>query len=211
MSYHLLPQPEMRSLWEAVSRDLTMHHLAESRLEDLPLDVLASVGMPGSIDEKIDDVRRISNLLFQFGDQDLQREDLLHIEEKLLQYSSLLRTAFGSLDNVAGKRILDLACGSRKAGQGGDYMGDRRFEPWMCRLVSSLDGYAIGIDIRGQIREPFEGHVADLTQEGCLAFLDDLSIDACHCSNFRRFRFALEQSSDISEGTNGDCHYFPPF
>ena len=107
-------------------------------------------------------------------------EDAEPIEKRLTFHLYQLREAFTNIDDVRGKRILDLACGSRT------YEDDplKRYEPWMCRLLLQLGAIPVGVDLAAQREERFESHRADLTISDSLSFLPSHSFDAAYVSAF---------------------------
>ena len=110
--------------------------------------------------------------------------------EILVQLCDRVVAAYGRLSLVEGKRILDIACGSRtsKAPPGvtrilpseGGYTS--LFEPWLCRILSSLGAQPVGIDIGDLDGESFEHYRLDLSRAGALDFLPPRSFDAVHDS-----------------------------
>lgn len=106
----------------------------------------------------------------------------------ILQHLDRLRAAYPDLQELTGKRVLDVACGSRL------YAGNRsddaqrsstlRFDPWMSRLLISLGAHPIGIDICPQTNERFECFEIDLTKKDALAVLPTGSFDAFYISAF---------------------------
>ncbi len=118
--------------------------------------------------------------------------------EILVQLYDRVVAAYGRLPLIEGKRILDLACGSRTSkapsgvtrilpSKGG--IGRRReggytslFEPWLCRILSSLGAQPVGIDLGDLDGEGFEHYRLDLSRAGALDFLLPHSFDAVHDS-----------------------------
>ena len=108
--------------------------------------------------------------------------------KNILQHLDRLKAAYPDLQELAGKRILDVACGSRV------YAGNRlddaersstlRFDPWMSRLLISLGAHPIGIDICRQTNERFECLEIDLTTKDALSVLPTGSFDAFYISAF---------------------------
>jgi SAM-dependent methyltransferase len=81
----------------------------------------------------------------------------LHLYNKL----DLTVESFGeSLEDVRGKRILVLGCGTR--GHSED-VGRHIFEPWYCRALVKLGAFPVGVDIESQQDETFESHERDLS------------------------------------------------
>ncbi len=116
------------------------------------------------------------------------------VEEITKQLMGRLESAFGSVSNVQGKRILDLACGSNtsKAPASlyintpfGEMTIGRptkgytaQFEPWFCRMLLELGAHPVGIDFGNLDGEAFEHYRVDLGQKGALDFLPSHSFDA---------------------------------
>lgn len=57
-----------------------------------------------------------------------------------------------------------------------------QFEPWLCRILLSLEAEPVGVDIGDLSGESFEHYNLDLGQAGALDFLPDASFDAAHDS-----------------------------
>ena len=108
--------------------------------------------------------------------------------KNILQHLDRLRAAYPDLEELHGKRILDVACGARGySGNRSDGTGDAstiRFDPWMSRLLLSLGAHPIGIDICRQLNERFESVEIDLTRKNALATLPSGSFDAFYISAF---------------------------
>ncbi len=116
-----------------------------------------------SLDERYDVVRKIA-----------REPDFVGILE---EFVGRLQRAFGSVEKVRGKRILDLAAGSNTSRS--PKTGERTalFEPWFCRLLLELGAEAVAVDIGDLEAERFEHHAADLSQIGALDFLPTASFD----------------------------------
>lgn len=85
---------------------------------------------------------------------------------------------FGSLDNLKGKRILDIGCGSVNSVDRERNYESRSFEPWFCRLLKELGADPVGIDINPDIgQEEFENHRLNLITPGELNIFPDKSFD----------------------------------
>jgi len=110
----------------------------------------------------------------------LPGDDHQFIENRVEYHLSQLHKAVPSLEDVKGKRILALACGSRAYTD--DTIG--RYEPWMCRLLLHLGATPVGIDLAGQLNESFTSYKVDLTVPDALGFLDDGSFDAVYVCAF---------------------------
>lgn len=110
----------------------------------------------------------------------LSPDDGEPVEKRVAFHLDQLRASFPNIHEVRGKRILDIACGSR------NYQDDtlKRYEPWMCRLLHHLGAIPVGVDLAPQRDENFESHVADLTVPNALRFLDPHSFDAAYISAF---------------------------
>jgi len=119
----------------------------------------------------------------------------LGVEEIIKQLLGRLERAFGSLTNVKGKRILDIACGSNTSKAPSSIyidtpFGEKRishadtegytaqFEPWFCRVLLQLGAHPVGIDFGNLEGEAFEHYRVDLGQKGALDFLPSHSFDA---------------------------------
>ena len=117
------------------------------------------------------------------------------VEEIIKQLMGRIASAFGSLSNVEGKRILDIACGSNTSKAPASIyidtpFGEKRistadtagytaqFEPWFCRVLLQLGAHPVGIDFGNLEGEAFEHYRVDLGQPGALDFLPDRSFDA---------------------------------
>ncbi len=95
--------------------------------------------------------------------------------------------AWGSLENVKGKRILDIGCGARSETFETDEFNkldvkegkapSRSFEPWFCRALHELGADTVGIDIGNLKGEEFEHYEVNITKPGALNFLPDKSFD----------------------------------
>ncbi len=117
------------------------------------------------------------------------------VEEIIKQLMGRLESAFGSLSDVKGKRVLDLACGSNTSkappslyintpfGKARISKSDiegytAQFEPWLCRILLELSAHPVGIDVGDLEGEAFEHYQVDLGLEGALDFLPSHSFDA---------------------------------
>lgn len=167
--------------------DLTM-----VRLKQLPPEVLARIGIPSSPELKGLEAwvaEEVANRYLGVGNSP---REFARVEGKLMYFQALLIRAFGSLDSVANKTVLDLACGSSVPGAGWYEEPCLSVHPWMCRLVHHLGGHAIGVDIRPQGNERFEWYQADLKAEDSLSFLKSDSIDGYQCADFYDSSFRPE-------------------
>jgi hypothetical protein len=117
------------------------------------------------------------------------------VAEIITQMFSRLAASFGSLSDLQGKRILDIACGSNSSRApaslhvntpfGAISIGRRttkgftaQFEPWFCRILLELGASAVGLDLGDLDREVFAHHRVDLGRIGALDFLPGSSFDA---------------------------------
>ena len=106
-----------------------------------------------------------------------------------------LVSAFAGLSALAGKRVLDIACGSNSSQAplildintplqtttihnsiGNMYTA--QFEPWFCRILLALAADPVGIDFGDLSGEAFEHYHVNLVQAGALDFLPSRSFDA---------------------------------
>ena len=117
------------------------------------------------------------------------------IRDILQQFVGRIEHAFGSLAQVKGKRILDIACGSNSSKAPEFVFVDTRFgertiriantseytaqfEPWFCRMLLELGADAVGVDIGDLEGEAFEHYSVNLGRIGALDFLPGHSFDA---------------------------------
>jgi hypothetical protein len=117
------------------------------------------------------------------------------LKDIIQQFIGRIEHAFGSLANVKGKRILDIACGSNTSKAPENFFvntpfGERtiriadtsaytaQFEPWFCRILLELEADPVGVDIGDLEGEAFEHYHVDLGIPGALDFLPDHSFDA---------------------------------
>lgn len=99
----------------------------------------------------------------------------LRIGDQIGEWIDRARKAFGDLENIKGKRILDLGCGSNSSQADGE-----TFEPWFCRALHKLGAKPVGIDIGDLNAEEFEHYQVDLSKSGVLNFLPDNSFDGVY-------------------------------
>ena len=99
------------------------------------------------------------------------------VDRVLAEFIERLDRAFGSLEAVRGKRILDIACGSNSSRSPDSGERTAMFEPWLCRLLLELGAEPVGVDSGDLEGERFEHHAADLSRIGALDFLPDASFD----------------------------------
>jgi SAM-dependent methyltransferase len=129
-----------------------------------------------SLDERFGLARKISD----------EPETLLIVRELFERVIG----AFPRLSLLEGKRILDIACGSRtsRAPFGTARRDDPSagytalFEPWLSRILAALGAKPVGVDIGELSGEPFEHYRVDLADAGALDFLPSHSFDAVHDS-----------------------------
>jgi hypothetical protein len=126
----------------------------------------------------------------------LARED--GVQDILEQMIGRIAAAFGSLSNIKGRRILDIACGSSTSRAPSSLYPNRLFaqrgmtpaahgytalfEPWFCRILLEMGANPVGIDLGDLEGEAFEHYHVDLGQSGALDFLPGGSFDAVHDS-----------------------------
>jgi hypothetical protein len=117
------------------------------------------------------------------------------LEEIIKQLVGRIYHAYGNFTVLKGKKILDIACGS-KTSKAPSFVfvdtpfGEQRipipstdgytaqFEPWFCRILLELGADPVGIDFGNLDAERFEYYNIDLGQPGSLDFLPDYSFDA---------------------------------
>jgi hypothetical protein len=95
----------------------------------------------------------------------------------LEEFVGRLQRAFGSLDRVSGKRILDIASGSNSSRSPSTGRRTALFEPWFARLLLDLGAEPVALDSGDLESERFEHHRVDLGQPGALDFLPAASFD----------------------------------
>jgi hypothetical protein len=95
----------------------------------------------------------------------------------LEEFISRLQRAFGSLDGLREKRILDIASGSNSSRSPITGRRTAQFEPWFARLLLELGAEPVALDAGDLEGEPFEHHRVDLGRPGALDFLPDASFD----------------------------------
>lgn len=135
------------------------------------------------------------------------REDKGYIIDNLRRKLRGAARKFGGVENLKGKRILDIGSGSNfdsfdiemnqeygaHYGMGSD--AGRIFEPWFCRGLLELGAQPVGIDIGNLDREQFEHHQMDLTYPKSLDFLPDESFDGI---NMRLFLSSPELDNTLA-------------
>ena len=113
-----------------------------------------------------------------------------HVMSLAMTHLSRLKDLFGNCTGcLEGKKVLDIACGSRTSYTDfGIFSKKGNLEPWLCRALHKCGARAIGMDIGNNDGEPFEHHWADLTEKGTLGRLfgqtHDSSFDAIVVSMF---------------------------
>jgi hypothetical protein len=110
-----------------------------------------------------------------------------------------LERAFGSLEDVRGKRILDIASGSNSSRSPATGKRTALFEPWFARLVLELGGAPVALDVGDLDGERFEHHRVDLGRPGALDFLPAASFDGVQDSRLfgsPEFRSAYPRKRD---------------
>lgn len=103
-------------------------------------------------------------------------------QDVINQFVARLEKAFGSLQAVRGKRVLDIGCGSNSSRHPGTGMVTPMFEPWFCRILLELGADPVGVDTGDLEGEAFEHFRIDLARNGALDFLPDSSFDGVHDS-----------------------------
>lgn len=93
------------------------------------------------------------------------------------EFVGRLERAFGALERVRGKRILDIASGSNTSRSPKTGKRTALFEPWFARLLLELGAEPVALDSGDLQGERFEHHRVDLGRSGALDFLPDASFD----------------------------------
>jgi hypothetical protein len=102
------------------------------------------------------------------------------LTKRVLEHIDFLRSAFPEIEGVRGKRILDVACGSRNYPDNQNHL----YEPWMLRLLCHLGAECVGVDISPQTDEPFSSYSVDLLEPNALSILPTKSFDAYYICAF---------------------------
>jgi hypothetical protein len=116
------------------------------------------------------------------------------VEEIIKQMFGRLANSFGSLSDIQGKNILDIACGSNTSKAPASLFIDTpfgkktfgrsskaytaQFEPWFCRILLELGANPVGVDFGDLNHELFTHYRVDLGKTDALDFLPDHSFDA---------------------------------
>ena len=95
----------------------------------------------------------------------------------LQEFIGRLQRAYGSLERVRGKRILDIASGSNSSRSPSTGKRTTLFEPWFARLLLELGAAPVALDSGDLDDERFEHHQVDIGQLGALDFLPAESFD----------------------------------
>ena len=117
----------------------------------------------------------------------------------LEEFIGRLQRAFGSLERVRGKRILDIASGSNSSRSPTTGKRTALFEPWFARLLLELGAEPVALDAGDLDGERFEQHRVDLGRPGALDFLPDASFDGVQDSRLfgsPEFRKAYPRKRD---------------
>ena len=115
------------------------------------------------------------------------------VAEIIAQMTGRLARSYGSLADLQGKKILDIACGSNSSrlpaslhiktplgelSVGGSKGYTALFEPWFCRILYELGADPVGVDFGDLEQEVFTHYKVDLGKTGALDFLPEASFDA---------------------------------
>ena len=141
-------------------------------------------------EKEIDEYAKIEEIMKKLA----KKFNINHVSSHVQSQLSKLSKKFGGLDNVKGKRIIDLGCGSVSGTVETDNFNEldrqdgieptRSFEPWLCRALVELGANPVGIDVGNLDGEEFENYRIDLSKPGALDFLPDKSFDG---ANMRLF------------------------
>lgn len=115
------------------------------------------------------------------------------------EFVGRLERAFGALERVRGKRILDIASGSNTSRSPTTGKRTALFEPWFARLLLELGAEPVALDTGDLQGERFEHHRVDLGRSGALDFLPDASFDGVQDSRLfgsPEFRTAYPRQRD---------------
>lgn len=111
------------------------------------------------------------------GYPNLMKNDFLNVT--LAMERQLGWILSGVRENLKGKRILDLGCGSTGGTIEAEELG-HYYEPWLCRALFELGAYPIGVDIGNLDKEKFQTHSIDLLLPNALNMIPNNSIDIVH-------------------------------
>jgi len=111
---------------------------------------------------------------YDLGRKTAREPELASILEEFI---GRLRRAFGSLEGVRPKRILDIASGSNSSRSPATGKRTALFEPWFARLLLELGAEPVALDGGNLDGERFEHHRVDLGGAGALDFVPDASFD----------------------------------
>jgi hypothetical protein len=139
---------------------------------------------------------RVLDERYDFERKAAREPELVSILEEFI---GRLERAFGSLEGVRGKRILDIASGSNSSRSPDTGKRTALFEPWFARLVLELGGTAVALDAGDLDGERFEHHRVDLGRSGALDFLPAGSFDGVQDSRLfgsPEFRKAYPRKRD---------------
>jgi hypothetical protein len=111
---------------------------------------------------------------YELGHKIAREPELASILEEFI---GRLQRAFGSLERVRAKRILDIASGSNSSRSPKTGKRTALFEPWFARLLLELGAEPVALDSGDLDGERFEHHRVDLGQPRALDFLPAASFD----------------------------------
>ena len=105
------------------------------------------------------------------------------VRHELIRISQIEKDA----QNLIGKRLLDLGCGSVRTKDKGRIKRfiqsfsnpheATRFDPWYCRVAHEAGAESVGVDLGSNIQEAFESYQLDLTNPDVLDAFEDESFD----------------------------------
>lgn len=147
------------------------------------------------VDDAVEAIRALDER-YDFERKAAREPELVSILE---EFVGRLERAFGSLEGVRGKRILDIASGSNSSRSPDTGTRTALFEPWFARLVLELGGTPVALDAGDLDGERFEHHRVDLGQPGALDFLTAGSFDGVQDSRLfgsPEFRKAYPRKRD---------------
>ena len=133
-------------------------------------------------------IERYIDQLFEMYPYDTEAhpEVKRYIAARLDKLVAQVIASYGSLENVKGKRILDIGCGSRHSLWPPDADSPKTlaelsttpvFEPWLCRFLILAGADPVGIDMNDNSTEAFTSFKVDIAVPGALNFLPDESFD----------------------------------